>query len=263
MAEEKIWLDMAEESTGTFNGSKKRTLHDQIVRDLRTPILSGKWQPGHKIPFEVDLARRYDCSRMTVNKALTQLANAGLIERRRRSGSRVAHPRAQSAILEIRDIESEVLSLGLPYTYRLFARAVRGVSAADRAQLRLPSRGSVLDVTCVHFAASWPFCLEQRIINLKAVPEARVEDFEKVAPGQWLLTRVLWSAAEHVIRSVAADNEAAEKLNVSVGAPCLVVERRTSRADASITFVRLTYPGESHELVAKFAPSGLAKQLRS
>jgi GntR family transcriptional regulator, histidine utilization repressor len=254
---------MAEESTGTVNGSKKRTLHDQIVRDLRTPILSGKWQPGHRIPFEVDLARRYDCSRMTVNKALTHLANAGLIERRRHSGSRVAHPRAQSAILEIRDIESEVLSLGLPYTYRLLARDVRRVSAADRTQLNLPARGSVLDVTCVHFAAAWPFCLEQRIINLKAVPEARTELFENAAPGRWLLSRVLWSAAEHVIRSVAADEEAADKLNLSVGAPCLVIERRTSRADASITFVRFTYPGESHELVARFVPSRLATRARS
>jgi GntR family transcriptional regulator, histidine utilization repressor len=251
---------MTEQST--LSGGKKRTLHDQIVRDLRTRILSGKWQPGHRIPFEVDLARQYDCSRMTVNKALTQLANAGLIERRRRAGSRVAHPRAQSAILEIRDIQSEVQSLGLAYTYRLLERDVRQVRAADRAHLRLPSRGSVLDVTCIHFAAAWPFCLEQRIINLKAVPEAREEGFENVAPGQWLLGRVLWSAAEHVIRSVAADEEVADKLNMMVGAPCLVVERRTSRDDANITFVRLTYPGESHELLARFAPSELSSRPR-
>jgi GntR family histidine utilization transcriptional repressor len=41
---------------------------------------------------------------MTVNKALSQLAKAGLIERRRRSGSFVRRPRSQAAVLEIHDI---------------------------------------------------------------------------------------------------------------------------------------------------------------
>ena len=49
--------------------------------------MSGEWAPGHRIPFEHELATEYGCSRMTVNKALSQLARAGLIERRRRSGS--------------------------------------------------------------------------------------------------------------------------------------------------------------------------------
>ncbi len=51
--------------------------------DLERLILSGDWPPGHRLPFEVDLAAQYGCSRMTANKVLTQLARAGLIERRK------------------------------------------------------------------------------------------------------------------------------------------------------------------------------------
>ncbi|MCC7016942.1 MAG: histidine utilization repressor [Rhodospirillales bacterium] len=237
--------------------SKKRTLHDRILRDFETCILSGDWPPGYRIPFEVDLARQYNCSRMTVNKALTQLVSAGLIERRRRSGSRVAQPRAQSAILEIRDIESEVLALGLPYAYRLVGRSVRKCNGGDRARLDVPAGSSILELSCLHLAASRPFCIEQRIISLLAVPEAREESFETIAPGQWLLRKVPWSSAEHTIRAIAADDDTAERLELPVGAPCLVIERRTSGAGTSITHVRLTYPGESHELVARFTPSDL------
>ena len=82
-------------------------------------ILSGDWPPGHRIPFEHELSAEYRCSRMTVNKALSQLAKTGLIERRRRSGSFVARPRSQAAILEIHDIKAEVQALGLPYRYEL------------------------------------------------------------------------------------------------------------------------------------------------
>lgn len=237
------------------DGGKRSTLHNQILRDFEKRILSGEWPPGHKIPFEVDLARHYDCSRMTVNKALTQLANAGLIERRRRSGSRVAHPRGQSAVLEIRDIESEVLSLGMPYAYSLVERVTRKANAEDQARLKARAGTPVMELTCVHSGASWPFCLERRLINLRAVPEARGETFEETAPGQWLLRRVPWSSAEHVIRAVAASETDAALLNLAVGAPCLVVERHTSNAAERITHVRLTYPGESHELVARFTPS--------
>ena len=49
----------------------------------RRRILSGEWPPGHRIPFEHELTARYGCSRMTVSKALGELVEAGLIERRR------------------------------------------------------------------------------------------------------------------------------------------------------------------------------------
>ena len=110
-----------------MNSDGDKTLHQRIVADIEGQIVSGAWPPGHRIPFELDLAEQYGCSRMTVNKALTQLANAGLIERRRKAGSYVAQPRAQSAVLDIHDIRDEVQSLGLALerivtAYESFAR---------------------------------------------------------------------------------------------------------------------------------------------
>ncbi len=101
---------------GMLETEREPSLHQKILADIEGKIISGEWSPGHRIPFEVDLARDYGCSRMTVNKVLTQLAARGLIERKRKSGSTVRHPTAQSAVLEIRDIASEVASLGCPTT---------------------------------------------------------------------------------------------------------------------------------------------------
>ncbi len=77
---------------------------------------------------------------MTVNKALSQLAKAGLIERRRRSGSFVRLPQSQAAVLEIHDIRIEVEALGLPYRYERVALHRRRSSAEDRALLELGRR---------------------------------------------------------------------------------------------------------------------------
>ena len=113
------------EMIGRMATIKEATLHQRILSDIEGQIVSGAWPPGHRIPFEMALAEQYDCSRMTVNKALTQLARAGLIERRKRSGSFVTHPQAQSAVLEIHDIKSEVLSLNLSYSHKLVKLAER------------------------------------------------------------------------------------------------------------------------------------------
>jgi GntR family histidine utilization transcriptional repressor len=231
------------------------SLHQRILGDIEGKILSGTWPPGHRIPFEMELVEHYGCSRMTVNKALSQLAKAGLIERRKKSGSFVTRPQAQSAVLEIRDIRDEVQSLGLPYAYRLVARAVRRAGPEERTALDLEAGQAVLALECLHLAGGQPFCAERRLINLVAAPEAEFESFVEIAPGPWLLARLPWSSAEHVIAAVNADGETAARLELEKGAACLRITRRTRMAGAYVTRVELVYPGKSFELVASFAPS--------
>ncbi len=251
----------AAEATISIDGDRTATearelpLHRRILEEVEGKILSGEWPPGHRIPFEYELTGQYRCSRMTVNKAITELVKRGLIERRRKSGSYVTHPHAQSAVLEIHDIRLEVESLGLPYRYQRRTRLDRAAKAADRRLLDLPDPARLTEISALHFAGAHPFCLEDRLISLEAVPEAAGETFEDVAPGPWLISRVPWSAAEHRIRAVGADARAAGLLAIAPGTPCLVVERRTWSGGLYVTHVRLTYPGEMHELVAEFAPT--------
>ncbi|KTS42532.1 GntR family transcriptional regulator [Methylobacterium indicum] len=231
------------------------SLHQQILSEIQGHILSGRWPPGHRIPFEHELTAQFGCSRMTVNKVLTQLAAAGLIERRRKVGSFVRQPHSQSAVLEIPEIRTEVEALGLPYRFALLARRRRRSTQADRAALGLDAPAPVLALTVRHDAGPRPFCLEERLVHLAAVPEAEAQDFADEPPGTWLVRHVPWTAAEHRIRARAADADLAAAMACAPGAACLVVERRTWSAGRPVTVVRLTYPGEAHELVARFAPS--------
>jgi GntR family transcriptional regulator, histidine utilization repressor len=231
------------------------SLSQRILSDITERIVSGDWPPGTRIPFEYELATEYRCSRMTVNKAMTQLARDGLIERRRRSGSFVAQPRSQAAILEIHDIRAEVQALGRAYRYELVERGLRRADADDRQRLEVRAGAKLIALSCRHFAGKTPFCLEERLISLAAVPEAAGASFAEIAPGPWLLARVPWSAAEHTIRAVGADRATAASLDVAAGTPCLAIERRTWSSEQPVTFVRLTYAGDTHALVARFAPS--------
>src|SRR5881392_3362164 len=103
----------------------KPTLCKQIRLDIEQRILTGEWPPGHRIPFEHELMARYGCSRMTVSKALSELAQADLIKRRRRAGTFVRGPNFLSAVLQITDIRAEISALGRSYRYELIKSARR------------------------------------------------------------------------------------------------------------------------------------------
>lgn len=167
-----------------------QSLHQKILGDLQGKILSGKLAPGARIATEHELAEAYDCSRMTVSNVLAKLARAGLVERRRKAGTFVTRPQSQAAVLEIHDIKAEVLALGQAYRFELVSRDTRRSTAADRERLGTRSTGRVVDLVVRHFADDRVFCLEERLINAEAVPEAAQERFDDIAPGRWLLDSV-------------------------------------------------------------------------
>jgi len=235
--------------------SSNPTLHQRILSDVEGKIVSGEWPPGHRLPFEVELATHYNCSRMTVNKVMTQLAKSGLINRRKKSGSFVTRPQAQSAVLEITDIEAEVRSLNLSYSFATERRAIRKVTATDLQVFDVSAETELVDVVCIHFAGDRQFCVEERLISLATVPDAAEAKFDTMSPGHWLLGEVPWSTAEHRIRAVAASAEIAAMLDIPKGGPCLLIERRTWSGSGAVTYVRLTYAGDSHSLVARFSPA--------
>ncbi len=230
------------------------TMHGQIMHEISDRISSGKWPPGHKIPFETKLAEDFGVSRMTVNKVLTQLTKAGLLERRRKLGTIVRVPNVQLAVLAIADIEEEARLLGSHYHYKLLSRATRKPDKIELSQLGTSKISQILALTCLHYADDAPFCFEERAINLDAVPSAKTADFESEAPSKWLLGHVPWSSAKHVISARSADAELAKRLAIKSGAACLIVERTTEHEGQVITHTRLTYPGDKHQMVASFSP---------
>lgn len=236
-------------------GSAPLSLHQRILGDIEQRILSGEWPPGHRIPSEHELCALYQCSRMTVSKALTQLARANMVQRQRKTGTFVMRAQSRSAVLQIQDIRAEVQALGRAYRYELMEHKRRRGHRADMDALGLDKAGPVIELRCLHHAGGRPFCLEYRLINRLAVPEVTAETFKSEPPGAWLVSHVPWTSAEHRIRAGAADSDMASRLGVAVGTPILVIERRTWTGLNPVTFVRLAYPGQEHELVAHFSPT--------
>lgn len=230
--------------------------YQEIQNHLKAQILSGVWAPGYKVPSEHELAAQFGCARMTVSKAIGSLVEKGLVVRRRRAGTVVAAPRSQETVLEIHDIQAEVLAGGRLYRFEIQSRKAGRATREEAERLGAEAGTPVLSISCVHWADAAPYAYEERLINLLAVPEAREEMFHDVPPGSWLLAKIPWNEAEHRIFAQGADAATARVLKIRRNAACLCIERRTRRDSHNVTYVRLTYPGDQHTLVARFQTHG-------
>lgn len=228
------------------------TLHERIRSDIAARIMAGTLAPGERLPIEAAMMRDYGCSRMTVSKALSALAAAGLIDRRKRAGTFVARPRLHSMVLDIPDLPQEVARRGQAYAFRLVRRSVRRPIAGRAREAGLAKRGRLLAISGVHLAAGRPLAAEERLVSLDAVPEMAAADFADAPPGTWLLRHVPWTEAETRIAAIAADDAAAAALAIAPGTACLSVERETWRGDDAVTWVRQVFPGDAYDLVARF-----------
>ncbi|WP_433509469.1 GntR family transcriptional regulator [Nonomuraea sp. CA-143628] len=108
-------------------------LHVRIRKVLEERIRGGQWGPGTRIPTEVELCEEFEVSRITVQRALRDLADAGLIVRFRRRGSFVAQAVGQNNLLRF----TGLLIQG-PETHGDHRVLSAQVLPADRARLRLP-----------------------------------------------------------------------------------------------------------------------------
>src|SRR5512141_1538373 len=70
-----------------------KPLYSRIQEHIAELILSGKLTPETKIQSEREFSEDLGVSRMTVRKALTELVNEGLLERKHGSGTYVAKPK--------------------------------------------------------------------------------------------------------------------------------------------------------------------------
>ncbi|MDO9500404.1 UTRA domain-containing protein [Falsiroseomonas sp.] len=234
------------------------TRHAAIRAQIEARILSGALRPGDRLPSEAELVAEHGVARMTASRALADLVTAGLVVRRRKAGSFVAEPRAEETLLGIPDLRA---TIGPGHRHAVLSRTLRAATAEDRTRLgALPRGARVLALSVRHEAGGIAAALEDRLISLHAVPEARAEPFDALPPGSWLLDRVPWTEAEHRIRAVPADAATASLLGIAEGAACLVLDRRSWRGADAVTAVRLTYPGDRHAFTGRSRPLREAPQ---
>ncbi|WP_347309701.1 GntR family transcriptional regulator [Defluviimonas sp. SAOS-178_SWC] len=212
-----------------------------VKADLLDQIASGVMRPGGLLPNEIDLAERYGCARATVNRAMRELADEGIVERKRKAGTRVRMAPIRQARFSIPIVREEIAAQGADYRYALVDRTVQAVPDWLRGRLDLNPGQDVLHLVCMHYADGMPYQYEDRWINPEIVPHVIEADFSTTGPNEWLVAELPFSNAEISFSAVEADQDLADHLGCSAGNALFRAERTTWLQGKAVTLVRLTY----------------------
>ncbi|MTH34255.1 UTRA domain-containing protein [Paracoccus limosus] len=237
-------------SAGAALSARRKNMTWQAVQDVVLDrIQNGIWREGELIPTESTLATELGCARATVNRAMQALAETGVIERRRKVGTRVAaHPRVQLVRSLLR---RELEAAGHSYGYRLLS-CTEVEPPQEVAQAMLLRSGEPLLFNRALFLANGaPYCCEERWTNSFAAPGMNADVLAEMSACEWLLGHVPLNRASLSIGVAVADIRfIAPALAIPEGQPVLRLERLEWLNNMPVSLSRRYFPPE-HRLEAE------------
>ncbi len=223
-----------------------RTRHSwKGVRDLiQSKILDTTYAPGDKMPRDQDIAAELGCARTTVQRAMRDLSDSGILERRRKGGTRVRADPLTRATLDIQITRKEVEQNGSVYSYQLLKKAMAVPPLSVFANFGLTVQSTMLRIEALHLANQRPYIYENRWVSTQTVPEIATVDLEAESANEWLVRNKPYSRCDIRFYAVKANKYYAEIFETGENEALFVIERTTWAGLEPITTVKaVTAPG--------------------
>jgi GntR family transcriptional regulator len=209
-----------------------KPLYVQIQEYIAEMILSGELPPETKLPSERELSRDLDISRMTVRRAITELVNEGLIERRHGAGTFVSKPKVTYEARELSSYTHAMRKRGIAPASQLLEFSQVPASRRLAEHLKVEIGETLYRVILLRLANRVPIILERAFFPCERCPGLEEYDLEKTSIYDLLTERYGVNVAriDQSIEAVAAGENSAQQLRVAEGFPLLMVTRIICRA---------------------------------
>ena len=131
------------------NNHNEKYQYKKIEEYIMEGIYSGRFPANSLLPTEKELCEMFNVSRMTANKSLKKLANDGLVERIRGSGSFVRLPNLEKQSVIMSSFTEQYSKRGIRVSSKLISCAV--MKANDFPKLKLAEKLCIKGSDNIHF----------------------------------------------------------------------------------------------------------------
>lgn len=219
--------------TGAVDRMQAAPLYHQIFLQLREEITSGERPLGSRMPTEQELVEQFSVSRITARRALDELAEQGLVERKRRVGTTVVFTPPVAPIEGSMDRALEgLLNFGRSTQVKLLELETIPAAPPVAEALAIPVGSPVVRVVRVrglegralgHFISFIPEALGVKLTrtSLRSTPVLSLIEEAGIQIG----------AATQTISATLADAALSSALEVDIGSPILRVSRTVFDVD--------------------------------
>lgn len=229
--------------------------YEVIGKDIRDRIINGDFKTNDKLPDENSLSITYDCSRMTIKKAMDNLVNEGFIVKSRGSGTFIRQQVNKLGNSKI--FSNSPTTFGFSNTFKKEKIKTKvnvfKVIECDKdvsIKLQLSEGSFVYYVERIRFINDKPIILEFLYIPIDKIAGLSKDILEKSFYNyvEEKLKIKIYNA-DKVIRAKLADDKDQENLEMKIGEPILEMDHIVySTSNTPIEYARIHYKGDSYEL---------------
>lgn len=238
---------------GSLRPEMPGPLYLQLQQLIRQAIQSRVLVQDDAIPPERDLALEYGVSRITVRKAIDDLAQEGLLVRRRGAGTFVA-ARVEKSFSKLSSFSEDMITRGRQPSSEWLSRSAGAVTPEEALSLGLSPGTPVYRFQRLRFADEIPMAVEYSTIVGHCLP-----DVDAVKDS--LYTALEASGCRPVralqrLRAIHFPLDQSRRLGVDAGHAGLFIERRGFLADGdAVEFTQSYYRGDAYDVVAELNAS--------
>ncbi|OEU50399.1 MAG: histidine utilization repressor [Desulfobulbaceae bacterium S3730MH12] len=233
--------------------------HTPLYRKIKNFILDkinkGEWEVGKKILSEAELGVLFHASRMTVNRALRELASKGRVIRKQGNGTFVAAVKPQSALIEIISIAEDIRKSGAEYSCDVHLLCEEKATPDLANAMELQPYATVFHSIITHKQDGIPMQMADRFINPVIAPEYLSQDFTKITPSAYLLKIAPVNKIKHTVQALLPAAWVRNLLDINEAEPCLALSRTTWSGEVVATRSIFYYPGSRYSLGGTFTTS--------
>ncbi len=233
--------------------SSSLPLYQQLQRALREAIENGVIAPQDALPPERDLAEMLGVSRITVRKAIDELAEEGLLVRKQGSGTFVSN-RVEKNFAKLTSFSEDMRARGREPRSVWLTKAAGTVTPEESLTLRSSPGTPVFRFHRIRFADDAPMALEYATVlatclpSVEAVETSLYEALEKTGNRP---VRALQR-----LRAVLFTAEQAKLLKAQERDAGLLVARVGYLKDGrAVEFSQSYYRGDIYDFVAELSAS--------
>jgi len=230
------------------NGDAK-PIYRRLSDGLHEAVASGVIPDSARLPSERMLSARLGISRVTVRRALDELATGGLVRRRQGARATVV-PRLEKALSALRGFSDELRARGVDPGQRWISRRTTLPTPVEAMALGLLPADSIIRLVRVRLADGTPIAIERAAVPTFFLPSGDLVDTSLYHT----LTQCGVPPVRGVqrIRAGVMSKVDADLLESTPGAPLLIIERRCFVADGrAVEFAETRYNGERYDFLTE------------
>jgi GntR family transcriptional regulator len=234
-----------------INKNSPIPLYHQLEEHIKDLIEKGKLKPGDSVPPEREFAEKYKISRMTVRQAFTKLVNEGYLHRLQGKGTFVSERKIEQALQGLTSFTEDMKARGMEPGSQLIHFEIIPSTSQIAGQLAISEYGPVYEIKRICLADGVPMAIETNYISANLIQglTEKIVNQSLYAYIESQLNLIIDKASQIIESSIASQTEA-KLLNISKGAPVMLIQRNTFLQDGTpVELVKSIYRADRYKFM--------------